>query len=125
MPQQRLEDHLRLALLIEGVFQIKPSSIKLRFESNNQEVDTLEGLAGKTPGSGKVRISCTAAVPIGGPESDYIGNCVAGTYATMQVPFGTKSYIGNGWYDSVEIGQSVNQSTEISFEWTGQFNAPQ
>lgn len=121
----QLGDHLRLKLMIDGVAQVKPSSIRVRFEANNQEVDTLEGLAGKTPGSGKVRISCTGAIPIGGPENDWLTSCVEGSYHTMQVPFGVKSYIGNGWFDTAEVGQSVNGSTEISFEWTGEFNAPQ
>jgi hypothetical protein len=110
--------------MIDGVAQVKPSSIRVRFEANNQEVDTLEGLAGKTPGSGKVRISCTGAIPIGGPENDWLTSCVEGSYHAMQVPFGVKSYIGNGWFDTAEIGQSVNGSTEIQFEWTGEFNKP-
>jgi len=119
-----LEDHLRLKLLIDGVFQIKLSTIKVSFSSGAQEVDTLEGLAGKTPGSGKVKITGSGAVPLGGPEFDYPTAVKQGTYHSLQVPFGVKSYIGNGWFDSAELGQSVNQSTEISFEWTGEFADP-
>jgi hypothetical protein len=119
-----LEDHLRLKLLVDGVFQIKLSTIKVSFDSGAQEVDTLEGLAGKTPGSGKVKITGTGAVPLGGPEFDYPTAVKVGSYHSLQVPFGVKSYIGNGWFQTAELGQSVNQSTEIQFEWTGEFAEP-
>lgn len=120
----KLEDHLRLALLLDGVFQVKPSSIRLQLSSQSQPVETLEGLAGKTPGSGRCTITVTAAVPTTGPESDVLSLVVRGSYHQMQVPFGLKSYIGNGWFDEAEIGQSVGQNTEISFTWIGQFAEP-
>ncbi len=122
MPQ--LEDHLRLKLLIDGVFQVKPSSIEVSFDSGAQKVTTLEGLAGKTPGSGEVKISGTCAVPEGGPEFDFFTACAEGSYHDMQVPFGVKSYLGNGWFQTASLGQSVNQSTEFKFEWNGELNKP-
>jgi hypothetical protein len=122
MPKQ--EDHLRLKLLIDGVFQIKPSQIRVQFSANNQVVETLEGLAGKTPGSGRVTITCTVAVPVGGFENDFITSCVKGTYHDLQVPFGPKSYIGTGWFDESDIGQSTNANTEASFTWIGEFAEP-
>lgn len=85
---------------------------------------TLEGLAGKTPGSGKCEISGTCAIPVGGPEFDFMTACVDGSYHTCQVPFGVKSYIGNGWFQTAELGQSVNQATEFQFTWTGEFSLP-
>jgi hypothetical protein len=120
----RLEDHLRLRLLINGVFQVKPSSVRVQFAPNNNPVDTLEGLAGKTPGSGRVTITVTAAVHIGGPEFDYFGSSTRGDYVEMQVPFGAQSYIGTGWFDDVEIGQSTGANTEVNFTWTGEFAEP-
>jgi hypothetical protein len=120
----KLEDHLRLKLLIDGVFQIKPSQIRVHFASNNQVVTTLEGLAGKTPGSGQVTITVTAAVPTGGTEYNAMKSVVKGDYHDMQVPFGVESYIGTGWFDECDIGQSVNASTEISFTWIGEFAEP-
>jgi hypothetical protein len=120
----KLSDHLRLALLIDGVYQVKPSQIRVQLSSNNQAVETLEGLAGKTPGSGRCTISGTCAAPIGGPEHDFFTNVVEGSYHEMQVPFGVKSYIGNGWFDECEIGQSNNANTEVTFTWIGEFNKP-
>lgn len=119
-----LQDHLRLKLLIDGIFQVTPSQIRVHFASNNQVVETLEGLAGKTPGSGRVTITCSGAVPAGGPETDVATNVVKGTYHDLQVPFGPKSYIGTGWFDEADIGQSTNANTEISFTWIGEFAEP-
>lgn len=121
---QRLEDHLLLRLLVNGVFQIKASSVNLEFDSGAQRVDTLEGLAGKTPGSGTVTITGNFAVPIGGPEHDFFTDCVEGAYVEMQVPFGAKSYIGTGWFQTAGISQSVNANTEGTFTWTGEFEKP-
>ena len=121
----KLQDHLRLKLLVNGVFLVTPSSISVEFDSGAQRVDTLEGLAGKTPGSGSVTINCTCAVPLGGPEADFFENCVEGAYADLQVPFGAKSYIGTGWYQTAQISQSVNANTEVQFTWMGQLTKPE
>lgn len=119
-----LEDHLRLRLLIDGVFQLKTSTIRIHFAANNQVVETLEGLAGKTPGSGRVTITGTVAVPVGGFEMDFVAATVKGSYHDLQVPFGPKSYIGTGWFDESDIGQSTNANTEASFTWIGEFAEP-
>ena len=110
--------------MIDGVFQVKPSSIQVALDSQAQVVDTLEGLAGKTPGSGQCKITGTCAVPLGGPEFDFFTACQEGSYHSMQVPFGVKSYIGNGWFQTADIGQSTNQSTEFKFDWIGEFSKP-
>lgn len=119
-----LEDHLRLKLLIDGIIQVKPSSIRIHFAANNQVVETLEGLAGKTPGSGRVTITCTTAVGVGGPEHNWFKSVVRGSYHDCQVPFGPLSYIGTGWFDECDAGQSVGQNTEASFTWIGEFAEP-
>ena len=119
-----LQDHARLKLLINGVFQIKPSSISVSLDSGAQKVETLEGLAGKTPGAGMCKITGTCAVPLGGPEYDFMTTCVNGQYISMQVPFGVKSYIGNGWIQTADLSQSTGQSTELKFEWEGEFSLP-
>jgi len=116
-----LQDHLRLALLVDGVQQIKASDISLKCDGKNQPVETLEGLAGKTGGSGMVTITGTCAIPLGGPEFDFESAVANGTYHTLQVPLGVKSYIGNGWFEDAEVSGSVGKSTEMRFTWMGEF----
>lgn len=115
-----LEDHLRLGIVLGGVWQVKPSSISVSFDSGAQRVDTLEGLAGKTPGAGSVSISITAAVPAGGPEYDWLSACADGNYENIVVPFGAKAYTGNGWFQTAGGSQSVNANTETTCEWVGE-----
>ena len=121
----KLTDHLRLKLFVNGDSKIETSSISVQYTSNNQPVETLEGLAGKTPGAGRVTVTVTSAVPIGGPEFDYEGAVVRGDYVELQIPAGAKSYIGTGWFDEATVSQSVNANTEISFTWIGEFAEPQ
>ena len=120
-----LQDHLRLACLIDGVFQVKVSNIEVNGDSGAQAVETLEGLAGKTPGSKKLEISGTWAVPIGGLEFDFFTAAAVGTYHEVQIPVGAKTIISKGWFQTAGIGQGVNASTEAKMTFIGEFEPPQ
>lgn len=120
MPE--LQDHLRLTILIDGKRQIEVNKINGKIVSNAQAIETLEGLVGKTNGSGRVTWDCASAIPASGPEFDYWSACAKGSYHSIQVPMGTKSYIGKGWFDECGVEQSVNGAAEMSFTWTGTFS---
>lgn len=116
-----LQDHLRINCLVDGKRQGELNKLNGKIMSNAQAIETFDGLVGKTPGSGRVTWSGTAAIPASGPEFDYWSACQRGSYHTLQIPMGLKSYIGNGWFDDVEVDQSTNGSAEMSFTWTGSF----
>ena len=118
-----LQDHARLAIAIDGQWQLTPTSIDMTTNSGQQRVDTLEGLAGFTPGSGDVTVTVNFALPIGGQEFDVQGTCALGAFVTMQVPLGPADYIGNGKIIDNNFSQSVNANTEGSFTWTGELAA--
>lgn len=115
-----LQDHLKLAVLIDGVFQAEVSQVEVNGESGAQAVETLQGLAGKTPGSGRVEVNGSWAVPIGGLEFDFFSAAIEGSYHTIQIPLGDKAYIGTGWFQNSSIGQSVNANTEARMSWIGE-----
>jgi len=117
-----LNDHARLGLLIDGVYQIEVTNISVQFDSGAVRIDTLEGLAGKSDGSGSVTISVSQAIPLGGLEFDFVSALATGTYHQMQIPIGAKSYIGNGWFQSGSGGQGVNAASEAGWEWTGELS---
>lgn len=117
MPE--VQDHLRLTALVDGKRQTELTKINGKLVTNSQAIETLEGLAGKTPGSGRVTISLTSAIPASGLEFDYWSTAAKGTYHTVQIPVGSKSYIGKGWFDEVELDQSVNGGAEVSCTWIG------
>ncbi len=120
-----LEDHLRLAVLIDGVFQLKVSSVTVNADSGAQAVETLEGLAGKTPGSHRLEISGTWAVPLGGLEFDFISACAEGSYHNIQIPIGSKSLIADGWFQTAGVSQSTNANTEAQMAFTGELQTLQ
>ena len=120
MPAQ-FGDGLKLKLLVNGVQQVTATEISLEIDGKNQLLETLEGVVGKTPGSGQVTITSTCIVPIGGQEFDYVAAVQQGTYHDLQIPLGTKSYIGNGYFDKASVSQSVGKPTEVNFTWIGAF----
>ena len=119
-----LQDGLKLRLLVDGVHQILMSEISVEIDGQNQPLETLEGLAGRTHGAGRVTISGTGIVPIGGAEFDYFGAVARRSYHDMQVPMGAKSYVDSGWFEKATLGQSTGKGTEINFTWTGGFSSP-
>jgi hypothetical protein len=114
-----LQDHLRLTCLVDGKRQLELSKIDGKLVTKSQAIETLEGLVGKTPGSGQVTVNLSGAIPASGPEFDYWSAAAKGTYHTIQIPVGSKSYIGNGWFDDSDLTQSVNGPAEISATWIG------
>lgn len=117
-----LQDHLKLAVLIDGVAQVEVSNVSVNGDSGAQAVETLEGLAGKTPGSRKLEITGTWGVPLGGLEFDFISACADGSYHDIQIPVGAKSIISSGWFQTTGLSQSVNANTEAHCSFVGTFD---
>lgn len=120
-----MEDHLRLVLLIDGVAQVKTQSISVNGQSGSQAVETLQGLAGKTPGNRRLEVSFTGAVALNGLEFDAISAGAEGTYHDLQIPVGAKSIISRGWFDTFTVSQSTGASTEVSATFIGDYNPPE
>ena len=118
-----LEDHARLPVFIDQDYQVVMTTISMSTNSGQQRVDTLEGLAGFTPGSGDVSISGNYVIPVGGQQFPVQEATANGTYHTFQIGIGPKDYIGRGKFMDNEIGQSVNASTEGSLNWVGELKA--
>lgn len=121
----RLEDHLKLGVRIDGTKQVKLSNISVNMQSNAQRVETLEGLAGKTPGSRSLEITATWAVPLGGPEFDIATAASLGTYHDVQIPYGDKTIASRGWFQDAGLSQSTGASTECTATYVGSFDPPE
>lgn len=120
-----LQDHLALRLLVDGVFQLKATNVQVTMNSGAQRVDTLEGFAGKTPGSGDIQVTANWAVEIGGPECDLFQWVAEGSYHEVQIPIGTQSIMTQGYWDTSGISQSTNASTEMTGTFIGELQEPQ
>lgn len=115
------QDYANLAVFYNGNALIQITSIAMTTQSGQQRVELLnEGLGGFTPGSGSVNIEIGFVVPIGGLEDTFQEDCANGAFVTLQVPIGSKDYIGRGKIMEVKISQSTNAVTEGTFTWDGQ-----
>ncbi len=119
-----LVDHLRLNVLVDGVIQVKLTNFTINGDSGNQAVETLEGLAGKTPGSGRIEVNGTWAIEPGGPELDVFEFVEDGSIHEIQVPVGVKSLVTRGWFQTFGLSQSVNANTEVTATFTGDLKPP-
>lgn len=124
MPAAKFGDGLKLRGLINGVLQVTLTDLSLELDGKNQLLETLEGVVGKTPGAGQATITGTMIVPVGGPETDVLAAVKDGGYHDFQIPLGSKSYVGNGYFDKATVSQSVGKPTEIQFTWIGAFERP-
>jgi hypothetical protein len=110
---------LRLHLIIDGIQQITQTEISADFDSNNQPLETLEGLVGFTPGAKRVTITGSQVVPVGGLEFDFVAASDDQGVHSMQIPIGQKSYIGDGVFSKCTVSQSTGKATEVQFTWVG------
>lgn len=115
-----LQDHARLPAFINGTYLIEVTQIGMRTNSGQLEVVTLEGLVGFSEGAGSVEITLGFAIPIGGTEAEFQEQCAEGSYVTMQIGVGSKSYNGVGKIIDCEIGQSTNSASEGTIRWVGE-----
>lgn len=120
------QDYAKLATFMDGNYLEQLTSASVEWDASQQRVDLLnEGLGGFTPGSGSCKIELGFAVPIGGPEAEYIENLVDGAYVTMQMGLGKKSYVGKGKIMTCRISQSTGAAVEGTLTWEGEFKKPQ
>lgn len=119
-----LQDGASLKVFVNGNPLEYVTSISRTTEAGIQRIETLEGLAGFTNGSGAVTIELGFSVPIGGTEVDFHGMAARREYVDMQVFEGRRSYAGRGKFENVSISQSVGGATEGTVSWTGELRAP-
>lgn len=104
---------------------MKLTNISVNGQSGSQAVETLQGLAGKTPGNRRLEVSGNWAVALNGLEFDFLTACAEGSYHDLQIPVGAKSIISRGWFDTGGISQGVNSATEANATFIGSFDPPE
>ncbi len=121
----KLEDHLALGCLLDGVAQVKLTNISTNFQSGAQDVETFQGFSGKTPGSRKLEVTANWAVALNGLEFSFIKAIALGTYHDLQIPVGADSVISRGYFRDGGLSRSVNSATEATATFVGTFDPPE
>ena len=115
-----LQDHARLPVFFNSAYQTEITDIRITTESGQLVIETTEGMAGFSPGSGKVNVAMKVAIPIGGTEAPFQQICAKGEYCTVQIGCGSVSYEGTGKIITTSHGQGVNQAADCDVNWTGE-----
>jgi hypothetical protein len=116
-----LQDHAIGRCFFDGNPLTEVTSLERTTESGQQRIDTLEGLAGFSPGPGSVSCTIGYAIPIGGTEDEFQEKCVDGAYVMIQLGWGPKAYVGIGKIITDKTSQSATAAAEGSFDWVGEF----
>lgn len=116
-----LQDHAIGQCFFDGNPLVGVTSLKRTTDSGQQSIDTLQGLAGFSPGPGRVKCSIGYTHPIGGTEDEFQEKCVDGAYVLIQLGWGPKAYVGVGKIITDEMSQSATAAAEGSFDWEGEF----
>lgn len=120
-----LQDHARIPTFFNAQYLTEVTSIRVRTDSGQQEVLTLEGLVGFTEGAGLVELTMKCAIPIGGTEAPFQKWCADGEYVSVQVGCGAVSFEGTGKIIDTDFGQDVNSASDFNLTWRGPKKAMQ
>src|SRR5690606_13713272 len=114
----------RLTVYVDGVSQLLLQDVTIDGDLQLQDVETMQGLSGFTPGSKRINISCNSAVRQSGPEFDPIAEGGEETIAVheIQIPYGSKTIVTEGVVKTWSLSAGTNQSTQFGFQFTGTYN---
>lgn len=116
-----LQQFARSTVFFDAVELEHTTSIDFQTVGGWAPVKTIKyGLSGFSPAGGHVTVKVGFAVPIGGPEAEFQPKCVNGEIVALQIPIGSKDYLGNGQILNVDFSQSTDKELIGSFEWMGE-----
>lgn len=92
------------------------TSISVSHNSNSTPVTTMrKGLAGRSRGAYTVSIQVENAVPKAGLEAEFIEQCVENATVAISHLFGGRTYVYEGWIESVDTSNGTDQAASASF----------
>lgn len=111
---------VRLPVFINGVPLEEVTQVDVTLDSGRTEIYTqTKGLAGWSEGAKMVTLRVTSAIPVGGPEVDFWALANSGEVVTAQVGVGRGDYAQAGKIINCNFSGSVNNPTEVVFEFHG------
>lgn len=115
-----LTEGAKVPVFYNGTYLEQLKSIELALETGVVRIETLEGLAGFSSGSGMVTFNVTSNVPSTGFEADFWNDANNEVLVTIQVGVGPQAYVGQGKIENVRVTRDTGAAIEGSFSWTGQ-----
>lgn len=92
------------------------TSISVSGTGNNNPVRTMKkGLAGRSRGPVEFNITIENAIPKAGLEQEFIRKVVENADVVISHIVADKTYLYDGWVDTVDVSQSTDSPATISF----------
>jgi hypothetical protein len=113
------QDFGRLFMLVDGNLQVFSESISIQTDAGNIEIYTFDGLAGFSPGPGKIVISSNHAVPAAGFETNFQSMVVDKQFHSVQIGIGPNALITEGKFMTDAIAGSTTTATQDSVTFHG------
>ena len=103
----------------DGRTLAESSTVRASVSSNSNQVTTMKkGLAGRSRGAVVSQVTIENAIPKGGLEQAFIEKCIADADVRITLLIAGKRYQFEGWIDTVDTSQGVNEMATLSFTVT-------
>lgn len=103
-------------IYFENNLLAEASRVRVQITGNNRRVRTMKkGLAGRSRGAVESEITVDNAVPLDGLEADFVRKCVFNEDVVIVVDLAGQRQQYDGWIDSTESEQSVDNEASFSF----------
>ena len=107
-------------VLYEGIPVLQASSVSFTFDADNKDVNTLLlGRAGHSPGSRKVQVDVTSAVPAAGMEQAWVAIANAQSEVSLAFKMANKTYNCRGDIRNVKMDSNTDKANDVSFTLHG------
>ena len=95
------------------------STVRASVSSNSNQVTTMKkGLAGRSRGAVVSQVTVENAIPKGGLEVEFMDKCVQDADVRITLLIAGRRMTFEGWIDTVDTSQGVNEMATISFTVT-------
>lgn len=107
-------------VLYAGIPVLQASQVSMSFTTDNKDVNTLLlGRSGHSPGSKKVQIDVTSAVPAAGMEQAWVTIANAQGEVSLAFKVANKTYNCRGDIRDVKVDTSTDKANDVSFTFHG------
>ena len=109
---------------VNSVSLVELQKVTITWNPNKTPVKTKKGVSGYTRGSGEVTVSFQTAVPMEGPEFDFVAAAHSDDEYRLQFPYGSKTITSEGQFTDGSLDGAIDSNADMGQNFHGTFNAP-
>ena len=112
-------EYAQAVIYINSTLMLDCQNITVGNEQNDNEIYNFAGLAGKSLGTSKLKISVDSAVPKSGMQVSLMELSQDREVVEVEVFVGDKSLSSKGWIENVQFTSGIDNPASVSFEFSG------